>query len=386
MVAAIAAGFEVIAIDAFADVDTKRFAQQVIAVKQTNGNFDTADFLNKIQSIALDSCLGLVYGSGFEGNVELLTELAKQLPIIGNMPQTVAQIKSPADFFKVLDDLNITHPEVCFGQLGNVIDNASGWLLKRAGGAGGMHIQKAVVDTSLAKGEYFQSEIIAKINNSKLSVNSLRAVTPVSLLFLGNGKAAQLIGFNQQLLAATEGHPCRYGGVVSHYPLAKSTQQVLLDAADKLTKHYALRGLNSLDVMVEEGALGEQVWVLEINPRLSASVGLYQFENANLVDLHIEACTRLEGLGDSVFLPKAFEESRAHGIFYAPFDFCIKQDITWPTWVVDTPQPNTYVKKDEPVCTVIADGVSCELAYQQLLTRLELLHTECLLTVVKAIV
>ena len=382
MVDAVAAGFEVIAIDAFADEDTKQFAQQVIVVKQINGNFDTADFLNKIQSIALDGGLGLVYGSGFEGNVELLTELAKQLQIIGNLPQTIAQIKSPADFFKVLDDLNITHPEVCFGQLGN----ASGWLLKRAGGAGGMLIQKAVADTSLAKGEYFQREIIANVNNNKLSVNSLSAVTPVSLLFLANGKVAQLIGFNQQLLAATEGHPYRYGGVVSHYPLAKSTQQVLLDAADKLTKHYALRGLNSLDVMVEEGALGEQVWVLEINPRLSASVGLYQFENANLIDLHIEACTSLEGLGGSVFLPKAFEESRAHGIFYAPFDFCIKQDITWPTWVVDTPQPNTYVKKDEPVCTVIANGISCELAYQQLLTRLELLHTECLLTVVKAIV
>ena len=388
-----AAGYEVIAIDAFADEETKQLAQQTIQVKLKDGCFDTDDFLNKIQSVACESCLGLIYGSGFEGNIELLSLLAeghltKQLPIIGNLPQTVAQIKNAASFFKVLDDLNIIHPNVSFTQL----DDASGWLLKHDDGSGGLHVQAATAHASLGRGEYFQREVV-----SALSVTA----TPISLLFLANGLSAEVVGFNRQFLAATKKWPYRFGGIVSHYPITEYVQKILLEFANKLTKHYGLRGLNSLDAMLEGDAEGGRVSVLEINPRLSASVGLYTFESAHLMAMHINACAQASKnesslshdrysnsepnhseLNDShqasetVQMPVSNKLNlslnliKAQGIFYAPFDCYIKPNMHWPAWIVDIPQANTWVKKDAPVCTVTASMISAELAYQQLITRL----------------
>lgn len=351
---AIAAGFEVVAIDAFADADTKQFAYQVICVAQVNGNFDTVDFLNRLQEVQLECCIGLIYGSGFEGNIELLTALEQQLPLIGNLPQTVAMVKNPVGFFDVLSQLNIACPEVCFSNL----QDKQGWLIKRNVGSGGMYVKRAQADTLLQEGDYFQREIVA----------DGQCATPVSLLFLADGRCAEAIGFNWQLLASAEVTPFRYGGVVSQYNVADETRQELCNIADKLTLHYGLRGLNSLDVMLVSDGFSEQILVLEINPRLSASVGLYQFKKTHLLKLHVESCNKKAE--HKLKSSQVNATSIAHGVFYAPFDMVISPEKIWPSWVVDIPGVNSKIKKDEPVCSVIASADNFELVYEMLLIRL----------------
>lgn len=392
---ALAAGYEVIVIDAFADIDTQQYAQLVLQAKisdleqnpgfaQNYGNFDTADFLKQLRSIQLSDCIGLLYGSGFEGNVDLLSEIAKLVPVIGNLPQTVAAIKKPIDFFAVLDSLHIPHPEVCF----NGLDNTQGWLIKQAGGAGGTHIQKADTDARLGIGEYFQREISTNLKDDATKAYAInneivKTVIPVSLIFLADGVNVQDIGFNQQLIAATTAQPYRYGGIISHGLIDDAVKDLMLSAAKKITTHYALRGLNSLDALVINSGLNEQVMILEINPRLSASVALYQFEYENLLELHIQSChiqpCQSAGLAinnielakfKSIKLAKN-KDSIAHAVFYAPCDMKIKVDEVWPDWTADIPRPNTYIKIDEPVCTVMATGYTAKLAHQQLCKRLD---------------
>ena len=348
---AVAAGYEVIAIDAFADADTQIIAKQTIKVKQENCNFDTVDFLQKLAEINLSYVAGLFYGSGFEGNITLLTLIASHLPIFGNYPQTVAQINTPKDFFKTLDLLNIKHPEVCF----NKPDNASGWLIKRGNSSGGMHIQNAFRNVALIEGEYLQREISA---------------TPVSLLFLAYKKSAQVIGFNLQLTDATAIYPYRYAGNVSHFPLNKTVKEQLVNYANKLTKHYSLIGLNSLDVMV----LDDQCWVLEINPRLSSSFGLYQFNDLNFFDLHHQACVGVEDFGHLSILLDTAKYPKGQHVFYAPFNIYIDYKVAWPEWVVDIPMPNTMIEKDAPVCTVMANGIDNNEVIEMLEARLQYLR------------
>ncbi|MBC7787578.1 MAG: ATP-grasp domain-containing protein [Methylophilaceae bacterium] len=375
--------------DAFADVDTREYAQPVLHVKlrdleqspefvQNNGNFDTADFLRQLKSIQLSDCIGLLYGSGFEGNVELLLEIAKLVPVIGNLPQTVANIKKPIDFFAVLDSLQIDYPEVCF----NALANPKGWLIKHAGGSGGMHIQKAGADALLGVGDYFQREITIYKKNDDINNKNVKTVTPFSLLFLADGINVQGIGYNQQLIAPITAQPYRYGGIISNFSINDSTKTLMVSAAKKITVHYALRGLNSLDALVINGGLNEQVMILEINPRLSASLALYQFEQENLLTSHIQSC-QSGGLGinnielikfESIKLTKN-KESIANAVFYAPYDINIKMEEVWPDWTADIPQPNTYVKKDEPVCTVMAAGHTVKLAHRQLCKRLDRMRT-----------
>lgn len=381
MIDAVAAGFEVVAIDAFADEDTKRLAHQIICVEQVNGSFDTADFLSKWQDIKLDECAGLLYGSGFEGNIELLTALEQQVTLIGNLPQTVAAVKNPAMFFAVLDRLDIPHPEVCFKDF----DNKQGWLIKHAGGTGGLHIKKAHANTELEKGEYWQLEV----------ATDTKKVTPISLLFLADFEFVEVVGFNQQLLAATETMPYRYGGVVSHYSVTEKVCERLCSIARELSKFYGLRGLNSIDVMLVSDGLDEQLLVLEINPRLSASIGLYCFENAHLLKLHVEvfmnkrannkACDDVESLSGHYFKAihlnstnlEAKQNSIAHGIFYAPIAIFVEPEKAWPSWVADIPQSYAHIAKQAPVCTVMASGDDSESACQQLLIRLAVLEKAC---------
>lgn len=349
---AVAAGYEVIAIDAFADADTQRMAKRTIAVKQERGNFDTVDFLQKLAEIDCPQDTGFLYGSGFEGNVELLELVAKQLPIFGNFAQTVAQIKNPADFFKTLDLLKISHPEVCFSKL----EDAQGWLLKGVGGAGGMHIQNASPKVGLNGGEYFQREVLA---------------TPVSLLFLANKQLAQVVGINLQLTDATADYPYRYAGAISHYSINEALTAQLIDYANKLTNHYSLVGLNSLDVMVFEN----QCWVLEINPRLSASLGLYQSAETHLIDLHLQACAGDIDFSDLKSLPNIAQNPIGQRIFYAPFHINIDAKIVWPEWVVDIPMPHVVIEQDAPVCTVQAVGIDSNQVIELLATRIEYLRT-----------
>ena len=86
--AAFAAGFDVIAIDAFADVDTQAQCKQVFQLAVKNGQFDAQQLiatLNKIDlNHCLNLCLGLCFGAGFEAQPDLLSAICERIPLLGN--------------------------------------------------------------------------------------------------------------------------------------------------------------------------------------------------------------------------------------------------------------------------------------------------------------
>jgi predicted ATP-grasp superfamily ATP-dependent carboligase len=135
----------------------------------------------------------------------------------------------------------------------------------------------------------------------------------------------------------------------------------LLRAAQQLTVELGLRGLNSLDCMVE----GDGFVVLEINPRLSASFALYDVEagGARLFEAHLRACA---GELTADFPPGL---AQAHLIYYAPFDLATPAAQEWPQWVADTPFGATRIKAGEPVCTVKAAADTAQQAIALAQTR-----------------
>jgi uncharacterized protein len=58
--AAVDAGFDVIAIDAFCDVDTQQLAKQVLKVPVNNGQFDAEMLLNNLKKIDLNGIDGVM--------------------------------------------------------------------------------------------------------------------------------------------------------------------------------------------------------------------------------------------------------------------------------------------------------------------------------------
>ena len=196
----------------------------------------------------------------------------------------------------------------------------------------------------------------------------------MSLLFAANSRAIEVIGFNEQWLSPTEMLPFRYGGAVSNVELSQAVKQQLITAAEKITVAFGLLGLNSLDAVVNNGL----VYVLEINPRLSASFDLYEADKLyeannvalNLMNVHVQASHAAELLQF-----KAATVCKAHAVVYAINDIVIASTFSWPAWVMDIPliilpQKEIRLLAGEPICTVMAQAESAENSKQLIGARL----------------
>lgn len=338
MQAATAAGYEVIALDAFADQDTKGFAESVYALPYSNGSFDADALEMVLRQLAKQNPVGFIYGSGFEAQPAALSIVEKYMPLIGNSVRVVRNMKRAITFFALLDVLNIPHPAFRLQQLTQEDLNTASWLIKRNGGSGGTHIRKVKGHESLEAGYYYQQEIQG---------------IPISLLFAADGKSVREIGFNQQWLAPTSLMPYRYGGAVSQADIPQKVKQQLLEAARKMTSAVGLRGVNSLDAIMLE----ENFWVLELNPRLTSTVDLYPSLGAKLFDLHVQAAK-----GELVDLPVSGLKAKAHYIVYAPENMTVPEKMVWSDWVADISPSGTRIKAGEPICTVTAEGDTADEA------------------------
>ena len=341
--AAVTAGYTVLALDAFADVDTRRVAEQVYKIDYANSGFDAKQFEAALDQINTSDMLGFAYGSGFEGQPDLLERIAKRLPIIGNTPEVLRRIKDASCFFGMLDPLAIPHPELSFTSL----VNADGWICKEQGGSGGSHVLNASANQVLSKDQYYQR---------------VKDGTSISMLFAANGSEIKLIGFNEQWTAPIAGKPYRYGGIVGHVNLPFAIKQSLQETAHKITLAFGLRGLNSLDVIWQD----DNYWVLEINPRLSSTLDLHQTKESNLFALHVQAVN-----GDLRHFPEISSRSKARKVLYASQDLVIAEDFVWPEWTADIPLAPTVIAQHQPICTVLADADTAVEARALVVERVE---------------
>lgn len=333
----------------------------MIAVACGESGFYAEALLETLDVLDLSGFAGFVYGSGFESKPQLLSKVSERLPLIGNTPDTVAAVKNPAIFFEALQQLHIPYPAVTY----TLPENPSGrYLVKAAGGSGGMHIAEACNHEPLGDYQYFQQRIKG---------------TPVSVLFLSDRENVTIIGFNEQWLSPSTESPYRYGGAVSNVALPSDAQEILIDAAIKLAKRFFLLGLNSLDAIID--AESGQVSVLEINPRLSATVDLYRCAELNLFELHLKACRHQPDL-KQVDLKQGqisfrHVECVAHAIVYARDELVLPINFSWPEWATDTPVPHRYgyvISTGEPVCSVLASADDVQAAKKLAQARVEMVQ------------
>jgi predicted ATP-grasp superfamily ATP-dependent carboligase len=279
--------------------------------------------------------VGLVFGSGFENRLGLIEEFSQQGILLGNTSQCIQLLKDPNHLFPLLQALNIPAPETRFLPP----KNPFGWLRKAIGGTGGHHVLAATASTT--NHCYYQRKLEGR---------------PGSVLFLANGKEAQILGYNRLGIAPTPTAPYRYGGVSAPLKLAPSICSFFQNHLSAVVTATGLRGLNGLDFIQEpEG----EIQVLEINPRPPASLDLYQ-ELLNPFDAHIKSC-----LGGSLPIKiTPITTARAFSILYAPHRLQVSPNMAWPTFCHDYPVANYSIGKEEPICSIHAKGASIEECQQ----------------------
>jgi methenyltetrahydromethanopterin cyclohydrolase len=337
------AGLIPIVIDLFGDEDTRELALAV----QVIGALTETELSAAVDIISARYAIDVVvYGSGLETRPASLDYLFKRLPVYGNTSHTWRRPHDKRGFFALLDALAIPYPETSF----TAPETASTWLVKPYRGEGGAGIGAYCGDPGNSEDVYWQR---------------YQAGEPMSVLFLADTRRAQIIGFNRQWTIATAERPFAFSGVMSGAELPTTAKHRLTDWLQTLTAEFSLAGLNSLDFIWD----GQQAWVLEINPRPSASIALYDDACTNgLLAAHLAAC------GGA--LPKLELQSApcsAYQIVYAPRDCRIPAARTWPDWTMDRPRADSFIRAWHPICSIMARAETPQQTWAMLRARQQII-------------
>lgn len=348
-------GYAVTALDLFGDADTRAACAHWSALGAPGSlHLDGDRLLSALSEAARHGdVLGWVPGAGFEGRAELLAQGAGVLRLIGNDADTVRRVRDPQAFFGCLDRLGLAHPETRFHP---PEAHDAGWLVKDAGGTGGWHIRRwdasRTPPSPTDAHRYYQREAHG---------------TPMSATFIGNGIDACVLGINALTVRRFGTRPHVYCGAVGPLAVPPAVRRQLENTVRALVRALSLRGLGSLDVLVD----GDAVSVLELNPRPPASLALYEgcrFRGTaradtstpthGLFEAHLRACLR----GELPALAETGAPAAVHGVevVYAQrtvdIDDALSKSLTQWVGVHDVPVSGSRCTVGDPICSVSAAG------------------------------
>ena len=320
------AGAEVIVADLYGDTDTRALAPWHRLPGSLGHGIDSSAAAALARE--LPPVDGIVCGAGFEAAPNLLSDLAQIAPLIGNTPETIAAVKDPFGFAATLRRLGLPHPAVAARPESNGV-----WLRKRVGGAGGTHIRRASDGDAAEPDSYYQAKAPG---------------TPFSALFVADGHTARVVGCSVQWTDPTPEQPFRYGGCVGPIDLAPRRARWIDDACAAIAAAFGLVGLNSLDMLIE----GDEIAILEVNPRPGATLDIHEDGPPWLWDLHCRGIS-----GD---LPPAralgTRQPRAATILYADRPREIPPGLEWAPSIADISAPGSRFAAGDPICTVLSAG------------------------------
>lgn len=329
-------GLRTVALDLFGDVDTQRLATAWRRIGDAESlRIDDERLLAALELLGRRGDLrGWIAGSGFDGRADLLAEGARRLPLIGTAPEDVRRVRDPREFFDLLRSHGIGHPAIAFEPPLAV----AGWLRKESGGCGGWQVRRASAGDAAGAGAYWQRE---------------RAGQAMSATLVGNGRDAVVLGFNRQLTQAIGERPHVFRGVIGPLPVSDRVQRELTAIARLLAGAFRVRGLASLDVLVD----GDTVEVLELNPRPPASLALYpRVGGGGPLRAHLRACER----GELPSVPAPDAIVRGTEMIFAARPMHIDADgaarIERCEGARDLPQSGTRLAPGDPLCSLVAEG------------------------------
>jgi predicted ATP-grasp superfamily ATP-dependent carboligase len=317
---AVAAGYEVTAVDAYGDLDLRAIAE-VVTVPAPYTAMAAARVARMV------GCDAVAYTSNFENHPTALAVLATGRTLLGNDPAVVARAREPG---ALPGSAAVATSAPARGD----------WLLKPRASGGGHGIRPWSPGQGVPRGAILQERIEG---------------VPGSVVFTANG----VLGVTRQLI----GDPA-FGATGFRY-----CGNILVDGdhdalAARVTAIFGLTGVNGVDFIVRErdGA----VVPIEINPRYTAAMELIERRDGiSIAAAHAGRAigSRDSGLGTRGTMGKA--------IVYARRAVTVGETRDWlgDDSVADIPMPGTRVPSGRPICTVFAAGADVDACYARLVER-----------------
>jgi predicted ATP-grasp superfamily ATP-dependent carboligase len=350
------AGLRPWCVDCFADVDLQAMAP----VRRVR--WDQYPYALIREVAVAPAGVPLIYVGGLENHPSLYLTLARDRPVWGYLhpePFQGDSVRNPSFLQALCDRSGLSRPALALQPHGLPPDGR--WLVKPRAGAGGRGIARwRGQPLEAASNHYFQEFIPGKA---------------ISAVFVARLQSVELIGITKQFIGTSWLHApsaFAYAGNVTlpRHEVSESLWKELERIGNILAQADTyLRGLFGVDVIRTK----ERVYMLEVNPRYTASVELHEYSTGRAL-LRDHVLAFIDRAPPTCLLPSDRPPRVAKAIYYAPNSKCIPSELSraaplhsyWeiPSWA-DIPQVGTQVKAGEPLVTLIAQGQNCEMELRQ---------------------
>jgi uncharacterized protein len=351
------AGHDVVALDRFGDLDLQRLCPSVSVLRDLGGRGGMAALVGAAEEIAAPS---VIYGAGLENQPALVARLASGRRLLGCTPETLERVRDPATLGASLHAAGLPYP-LTFGaaDAARRAERSRRWLRKPVRGGGGRGVREW-------RGGTLDGDVVVQERISGLACSAAAAADGRSAVLLG--VAEQLVG--RHWLGARGYAWC--GNVVPPR-LVEEERLALAAKAQAVCAHLAsafeLSGLFGVDLVWD----GDRAWVVEVNPRPTAS--LECIEAAHEVDVfaaHLDGC-------DGRLPPACPGARRAAGkaVVFATRDVRVGDTSGWPArGIRDVPHPRERIAAGHPICTLVSVQGSSEAVLADLEARAAALRVE----------
>jgi len=349
------AGYEVYLVDYFSDLDTSNAADHVFSIQKDPLRPDLQKEYcpEKLVEFAIE-CLedidGVLLTSNVGSDFKMVKKLEMHFEILGNSSGQVKKARNWRGLSAALNKLGIKHPKT-------ILSDAS--KLKRdANKLNYPVIIKPVVEKEFPimlvnnESEFDDClDIFKKVKNTEILIQERIRGIPISASVLSSGDKAVALSVNQQLIGveAFGAQPFVYcGGIVPLCERSPKTAEIEGMSAH-LIKELDLIGSNGIDYVMENGT--HDIYFMEINPRFQDTLELAErYREINLVEVHLNSLNG-ELTAGNYHSPGYY----AKGIFFAT-QKTIAGDLSGIEGVRDVPREGAIIQKQDPICSVTANG------------------------------
>ena len=327
---AAAAGYQATAIDLFNDVDTQAASNASIkADHYPEDLFDHAES-SKANYWLYTGCL--------ENYPEQIAQLAAKKTLLGNDQDVIHKCRSPEFISELAIDADWYYPDAAIARGSLTNNELQCWISKPRLSAAGQGVQ------------------IWRTKPPATAERLVQKYIPGPTLgaaCISNGIETRVLGITRHLRMTRRLGVTRfqYCGSVGPLRVADSLSMAISTMASEIAHRCGIVGLFGLDFKVRNN----QIWLLEINPRFTASMDLLSNgTGANLIQQHIDACLNKPLIPIQHSKKLSAIETRAILFAKSPTRFtpiCNQWDF-----IADIPDHNATLEVGNPICSVYGRG------------------------------
>ena len=354
---AVRAGYDVIAVDGFGDLDLRACATEVHVVR-VGGRFRARAAVAAVRDV---SCEAAVYEAGFENHPGAVRALAARRVLWGNPPTVLARARDPRRLARVVGKAGLPAPRVRLTRPAPGV--RGGWVVKplHSGGGDGVAVWRTGRGAPMPRRSYFQERIVGVTG---------------SIVFVADGRRAVPLGLSRVLAGETAfgADGFRYCGNIlgaAGDPQFPADERLLDRAtllAQTVTRAFGLVGVNGVDFVARRGL----PWAIEVNPRYTAAMELVERAyGISMFDVHVRACRHSLPTFDLAAARRRAPDAVGKAIVYARRPIALGDTRPWvlDADVRDISPPGTRFAPREPICTIFARGRDATACFAALARR-----------------